>query len=76
MAVRHPESFGLVLSQSGAFWWEPGERANIYVEPNWMTQQYVRRPQLPIRFYLEAGLFEVDLQGRWRGYPRDDKDAP
>ena len=28
-----------------------------------MTQQYVRRPQLPIRFYLEAGLFEVDLQG-------------
>jgi enterochelin esterase family protein len=63
VALRHPESFGLVLSQSGAFWWEPGERANIYVEPNWVTQQYVRMPQLPIRFYLEAGLFEVDLQG-------------
>ncbi len=63
VALSHPESFGLVLSQSGGFWWEPGERANIYVEPNWVTQQYVRRPQLPIRFYLEAGLFEVDLQG-------------
>jgi enterochelin esterase-like enzyme len=63
VALRHPETFGLALAQSGAFWWEPGERENIYVEPNWLTKQYLASPKLSIRFYLEAGLFEVDLQG-------------
>ncbi len=62
-ALRHPNTFGLVLAQSGAFWWEPSERANPYLEPNWLATQYVGHPHVPLRFYLEAGLFEVDLQG-------------
>jgi enterochelin esterase-like enzyme len=61
--LQHPETFGLALVQSGAFWWEPAERTDLYVEPNWIANQFVGKPHLPIRFYLEAGLFEVDLQG-------------
>jgi enterochelin esterase family protein len=61
--LQHPETFGLALVQSGAFWWEPAERADLYVEPNWIANQFVGKPHLPVRFYLEAGLFEIDLQG-------------
>ena len=62
-ALRHPDAFGLALVQSGAFWWEPSERADIYLEPNWLATQYVNHPYERLKFYLEAGLFEVDLQG-------------
>lgn len=52
VAFRHPEVFGNVLSQSGAFWRgnegasEPGE---------WLTEQFRKSPKLPLRFYLDVG---------------------
>lgn len=53
-AFRHPERFGGVLSQSGAFWWPPAGDD----EPDWLTRQFVASPRLPVRFYLEVGLLE------------------
>ena len=53
-ALRVPDVFGNVLSQSGSFWWKPeGAR-----EHEWLTQQYVLSPKLPLHFYLDVGLRE------------------
>ena len=32
-------------------------------EGNWITRQFVTSPKLPVRFYLEAGTFEIDKDG-------------
>jgi len=32
-------------------------------EGNWITKQFVTSPKLPVRFYLQAGTFEVDKEG-------------
>lgn len=53
-ALRRPDVFGNVLVQSGAFPWAPdGE-----IEPEWLARQFAAAPRLPLRFYIEAGLFE------------------
>ncbi|HJW93794.1 MAG TPA: alpha/beta hydrolase-fold protein [Thermoanaerobaculia bacterium] len=52
VAFRHPEVFGNVMSQSGAYWRgnegtsEPGE---------WLTEQFRKSPKLPLRIYLDVG---------------------
>jgi enterochelin esterase family protein len=54
-AFFHPERFGTVLSQSGAYWWgmeTPDHR------PEWITRQIEASPKRPIRFYLDVGLLE------------------
>ena len=60
--MKHPETFGLILAQSGSFWFEPTGADDA--EPNWLTREFIRAPKLPLRFYIEAGIYEVDLQGR------------
>jgi enterochelin esterase family protein len=55
-ALRHPEVFGNVLSQSGSFWWPRGSPHEVDAEQ--LTRDYARTPRLPIRFYLEVGLQE------------------
>ncbi|WP_236903857.1 enterochelin esterase domain-containing protein [Cupriavidus malaysiensis] len=62
-ALRHPQRFGLVLSQSGSFWWAPGAAPGTGpaagdAAPEWLTRRYAASPRLPLRFYLEAGRFE------------------
>jgi len=62
-AFRYPEIFGNVLSQSGAFgyfpgWEDPG--VTDFSPYGWLIRQFVTTRKLPIRFYLEAGLFEND----------------
>lgn len=52
-ALRYPQVFGNVLSQSGSFWWAPPGG-----EAQWLTREYIAAPRLPLRFYLEAGQFE------------------
>ncbi|MFL6337291.1 MAG: alpha/beta hydrolase [Pyrinomonadaceae bacterium] len=52
-AMRHPEVFGGVLSQSGAFQYRPED-------PGRLIRQFTKGARLPIRFYLEAGLLEVN----------------
>jgi enterochelin esterase family protein len=70
--LTHPETFGLVLAQSGSFWFEPTGADEA--EPNWLARQFVQAPKRPLRFYLEAGLYEVDLQGRGRGILETSRD--
>jgi enterochelin esterase-like enzyme len=53
-ALRHPDIFGNVLSQSGSFWWQPADDP----EPEWLTRQLASNPKLPVRFYVEVGLLE------------------
>lgn len=55
VAFNHPELFGNVLSMSGSYWWAPqGE------EPEWLIRQFAKAEKKPLRFYLQAGLFEVN----------------
>jgi enterochelin esterase-like enzyme len=54
-ALRHPEVFGNVLSQSGSFWWAPDNDT----EAEWLARQFVTSPKLPVRFFLEVGLMEA-----------------
>jgi enterochelin esterase-like enzyme len=63
--LKHPETFGLILSQSGSFFWEP--TPNDEPEPNWLAKLYIASPKLPLRFYIDAGIFEVDLSTRSTG---------
>ena len=56
VAFRHPEAFGNVLSQSGAFW-RGNEGASDPVE--WLTAQFRSTPKLPLRFYIEVGANET-----------------
>ncbi len=53
-AWRHPQHFGMVLSQSGSFWWSPAEEER----PEWLAARFAESDRLPIRFYLSAGCFE------------------
>jgi enterochelin esterase-like enzyme len=67
-ALRHPETFGNVLSQSGSYWWTPpkGNEDDFDrdAEPNWVAKQFIASPKLPIRFYMDAGSDEIDLSGK------------
>lgn len=55
-AFRHPEVFGVVLSQSGAYWWAPDGDA----EPRWMIREAAARERLTVRFHLDVGLLETE----------------
>ena len=61
IALRHPELFGNVLSQSGAFWWAPNLEKGA--ERNVLARDYASQPRRELRFFLEAGLFENDVSG-------------
>ena len=54
VVVQSPDVFGNVLSQSGSFRGPlPGAE-----EPNSTAQAYLAAPRKPIRFYLDAGLYD------------------
>ena len=54
VAHRHPELFGNVLSQSGAFMLgAPGEST-----PERLTRELAAAPRREVKFYLEAGIYE------------------
>src|SRR5262245_49022616 len=52
-----------------ALWWAPGQDPDVFhsrsgdLEPNWVARQFIRSPKLPLRFFIEAGLFENDIWG-------------
>jgi enterochelin esterase family protein len=56
VGLRASETFGNVLSQSGSFWWNKDSEDDIQQE--WIIQQFIASPRLPLRFYLEVGLKE------------------
>jgi enterochelin esterase-like enzyme len=60
--LRHPETFGNILCQSGSFWWS-AQKPEPYTEPNYLAKEFLKSPKLPLRFYMDAGSFEVDMEG-------------
>jgi enterochelin esterase family protein len=54
IGFKHSEIFGNVISQSGSFWWKPDSEN----EPEWLTRQFAGGKKLPLRFFLNVGLFE------------------
>ncbi len=66
-SFRYPNIFGNVISQSGAVWWSPEQgiyNRNPLYDSDWMARQFAASPKLPIKFYIEAGVFEFDLGGQ------------
>jgi enterochelin esterase-like enzyme len=53
-AFRHPEVYGNVLEQSGAFWWPPDG-----AEPEQAAREAATAPPLPLRFWMEVGTLEL-----------------
>src|SRR5262249_20216936 len=52
VAFAHPDAFGNVLAQSGAFWRAfDGTGAS---EPQWLAAQYEKAPRADTVFYLEV----------------------
>jgi enterochelin esterase-like enzyme len=56
LAYRHPDVFGNVFAQSGAFW-RGNEGSND--PPEWLTNELRDKPRLPLRFYIEVGSEET-----------------
>jgi enterochelin esterase family protein len=56
VAWKHPEVFGNVLAQSGAFW--RGNEGGTS-DPEWLTQQFKSSPKASLRFYVEVGAQET-----------------
>lgn len=56
VALKRPDLFGNVLSQSGAFW--RGNEASNDPLYEWLTSQYASTPKRDIRFLLEVGALE------------------
>jgi enterochelin esterase-like enzyme len=72
--LRHPEVFGNVLSQDGAYWvWEGfpqvGTRA-LETETGWLTRQFATTPKLPLRFSLAVGRLEQSFDA---DYPLENR---
>jgi enterochelin esterase-like enzyme len=64
-AFRYPKVFGNVLSQSGSFWYAPGQSDSVpdYLQDRgWLTRQFASTERLPIRFFIETGRFEIQAQ--------------
>jgi enterochelin esterase family protein len=62
--LRHPDVFGNVLCQSGSFWWAPDRKIepdmDATIEPGWLAKEFIKSPKLPLKFWMDAGVFEVD----------------
>lgn len=50
-AFRFPQRFGNVLSQSGAFWWNPSKDSSV----PWLVKQFEAAPAVPVHFYMDVG---------------------
>ncbi len=62
-ALRYPDRFGKVLSQSGAFWWGPGyvldeEDDSDTLDRSEAAKRFAIEPRVPLRFYMSVGLLE------------------
>ncbi len=65
-ALQHPEVWGNVVAQIGAFYWRQGQdRApDNGQDTNWngLIRRYVTAPTLPVCFHLDVGIYETDLE--------------
>jgi enterochelin esterase-like enzyme len=78
VALRHPEVFGCVLSQSGSFGFnslKDEERWTPYAETGWLIRQFIAAPKQKLRFYLTVGAFEHCLEHSTRDENRRMRDV-
>lgn len=61
-ALRRPDVFGKVLSQSGAFQFRNSHDAGSE-EPEWLARQFAQVPKNNVFFYLDVGQLEDRLEG-------------
>ena len=54
IALRHPDVFGNVLSQSGFVVWKPEDDPRDH----WLARQIEDHPAVPVRWYLDVGVLE------------------
>jgi enterochelin esterase-like enzyme len=75
-AFNHPEAIGNVLSQSGAYWvtsdWQ-NVRPPYPRETGMLIEMFKREKQLPIRFYISIGRY--DLGAAMLGSNRELRDV-
>lgn len=73
-ALRRPDVFGNVLSQSGAFNWKSADEWQSAGESEWewLIHEFERTPRLPLRFWLDVGEFETVPQFG----PTPEEDGP
>jgi enterochelin esterase family protein len=57
-ALRHSETFGAVLSQSGSFWWNPESEPSTSIDTHHLIRWVRDHPRQPVRFYIDAGVLE------------------
>jgi enterochelin esterase family protein len=57
LALFHPEIFGNVISQSGAFW--RGNEGSNSPPWEWLTTQYASSPKKGVRFVMDVGALET-----------------
>lgn len=57
VALVHPELFGNVHSQSGAFW--RGAASSNAAPYEWLTGQYMAQPKKDVRFFMDVGALET-----------------
>jgi enterochelin esterase family protein len=61
-AFERPDIFGNVLSQSGAFWLprdvNDPVRKEIIPQQTWLIDEFIERPPVKIRFWMEVSQFE------------------
>ena len=63
-ALKNPDLFGNVLSQSGSYWWWPQWQATgirITDDAGALIRQYNEAAPRRIRFYMETGTWEGDV---------------
>jgi enterochelin esterase family protein len=63
-ALRRPDVFTSVISQSGSYWWGPGatlparlDDASVHWE--WLIDEYARSDATPVRWHMDVGALEV-----------------
>ena len=65
--LRHSEAVGNILCQSESVWSGPimaaGPDTDATTETGWLAKELIKSRKLPLRFWMDAGIFEVDSRG-------------